>query len=185
MAGSDWRLTTENCALVVIDVQEKLMAAMQRREETIAACRRLVAAAKILEIPALVTLQYVKGLGPLCEELQEPADGLATIEKTAFSCCGADGFRAWLEQWHRPRLILCGVEAHVCVLQTAFDLLADERAVHVCADAVCSRRDRDAEIALERVRDRGAAVTTVESALFEILREAGTERFKACLPLFR
>lgn len=181
----DWRLTTDNTALVVIDVQEKLMAAMTRRDETVAGVRKLVAAAKILNIPTLVTLQYVKGLGPLCPEIAEVATGLTGIEKLSFSCCGHDAFTRAVKELRRPRVILCGVESHVCVQQTAIDLMGMDKFVYVCADATCSRRDLDHQTAMERLRDCGAVITTVESAVFEILRQASTEPFKQCLPLWK
>jgi nicotinamidase-related amidase len=82
-------------------------------------------------------------------------------------------------------VLLCGVESHVCVLQTAIDLMGRDFFVYVCADAVCSRHDTDYQVALERLRDCGAVITTVESAVFEMLREAGTASFKQCLPLFK
>jgi len=182
---SDWRLTPQNCALLVVDVQEKLMAVMERRAETIAAVNRLLRAARVLQVPSLITLQYVKGLGPLCAELIEAAAGLPTFEKLAFSGCDVEPLQRALKELHRPRILLGGVETHVCVQQTAIDLMDAGFFVYVCADAVCSRRDRDRDMALERLRDCGAVITTVESAVFEMLREAGTPAFKACLPLFK
>jgi nicotinamidase-related amidase len=182
---SDWRLTPQNTALVVVDVQEKLMAAMSHRAEVVAGSDKLLRAARALNVPALVTLQYVKGLGPLCPELTESAAGAPTFEKMTFSCCGVDAFANALKDLRRQRVILCGVETHVCVQQTAIDLMNAGYFVYVCADAVCSRRDTDRDVALERMRDCGAVITTVESAIFEMLREAGTPQFKACLPLFK
>ena len=181
---SDWRLTPQNTALVVVDVQERLMAAMARRSETVAAVDKLVRAARILQLPALVTLQYVKGLGPLCSELVETTTGLPVIEKLTFSCCGAEEFARIVKGLHRQCIIVCGVEAHVCVQQTVIDLLKDY-SVYLPVDAICSRRELDATVAVERLRDCGAVITTVESAVFELLREAGTPQFKACLPLFK
>lgn len=182
---NDWRLTPQNAALVVVDVQEKLMAAMTRRAEVVAGTDKLLRAARVLNLPALVTLQYVKGLGPLCPELAEAAAGAPVFEKMTFSCCGTEAFAGAVKELHRQRIILCGVETHVCVQQTAIDLLAAGYSVYVCADAVCSRRDLDRDVALERMRDCGAVITTVESAIFELLREAGTEAFKQCRPLFK
>src|SRR5690242_9285488 len=121
---SDWRLTVENAVLVVVDVQEKLMAAMERRGEVVGAIGKLAQAARILSLPTMVTLQYVKGLGPLCAELIEPTAGAMTVEKLAFSCCGQPDFVTQLKNLRRQRVILCGVEAHVCVQQTAIDLMA-------------------------------------------------------------
>ena len=182
---ADWRLTPQNTALVVVDVQEKLMAAMARRSETVAAVDKLVRAARILQLPTLVTLQYVKGLGPLCTELTEATAGLPVMEKLAFSCCGSEEFMSAIRGLHRQRIILCGAETHVCVQQTAIDLMNAGFYVNVIADAVCSRHDADYWVAIARLRDCGAVITTVETAVFELLREAGTPQFKACLPLFK
>ena len=181
---SDWRLTPQNTALVVVDVQERLMVAMARRAETVAAVDKLVRAARILQLPALVTLQYVKGLGPLCAALAEATAGLPVMEKLTFSCCGSAEFISTIKGLRRPRIIVCGVEAHVCVQQTVIDLLKDY-SVYVPVDAICSRRDLDRDMAIARLRDCGAVITTVESAVFELLREAGTPQFKQVLPLFK
>jgi nicotinamidase-related amidase len=182
---SDWRLSPQNAALVVVDIQEKLMAAMSRRAEVVAGADKLLRAARALNLPALVTLQYAKGLGPPCAELTEAATGAPTFEKMTFSCCGVDAFQNAVKDLRRQRIVLCGVETHVCVLQTAIDLMNDGYFVYVCADAICSRRDTDRDVALERMRDCGAVITTVESAIFEMLREAGTDQFKACRSLFK
>ena len=182
---SDWRLTAENTALVVVDVQERLMAAMTRRAETIAGVQKLLGAARVLKLPVVLTAQYPKGLGPVCPEILEAALGIPVLEKLEFSCYGSAEFVRTVKDLRRQRILLCGVEAHVCVQQTAIDLLADGRSVYVCADAICSRRDLDCQVALDRMCDCGAVITTVESAVFELLRAAGTEQFKACLPLFK
>ena len=181
---SDWRLTPQNSALVVIDVQEKLMNLMPRRAELVGAIQRLIGAARVLQVPTLVTAQYTKGLGPICAEIAEAMPGITPTEKIAFSCCGSDEFMRAVKDLRRQRMILCGIEAHVCVQQTAIDLMKDYF-VYVCADAVGSRHDIDYTVAIERIRDCGAVITTVESVVFELLREAGTEQFKQILPLFR
>ena len=161
------------------------MAAMARRGETVAAVDKLVRAARILQLPTLVTLQYVKGLGPLCAELADATAGLPVLEKLTFSCCGSEEFVRTVRGLNRQRIILCGAETHVCVQQTAIDLMNAGFYVNVTADAVCSRRETDYAIAIARLRDCGAVITTVESAVFELLRAAGTPQFKACLPLFK
>lgn len=181
---SDWRLTPQNTALVVIDVQEKLMNAMPRRAEALAAIQRLMAAARVLNLPTILTAQYIKGLGPVCPEVMEAAPGIQPIEKLAFSCCGSEEFMRAVKDLRRQRLLLCGIETHVCVQQTAIDLMKDHF-VYVVADAVCSRHEMDASVAIDRIRDCGAVITTVESAVFELLREAGTDQFKQILPLFK
>lgn len=181
---SDWRLTPQNTALVVIDVQEKLMNAMPRRVEMLASIQKLIGAARVLKLPTLVTAQYIKGLGPVCAEITGATPGIKPIEKMAFSCCGSEEFMRSLKELGRQRIILCGIEAHVCVQQTAIDLMKDYF-VYVVADAICSRRRHDHKVAVERLRDCGAVITTVESAVFELLREAGTDQFKQVLPLFK
>ena len=156
------------------------MAAMPRRAELIDGVQKLLGAAKVLQLPVVVTAQYVKGLGPVCAEL---GCGEA-VEKMTFSCCGVEAFQRAVKDLRRQRLIVCGVETHVCVQQTVIDLMKDYF-VYVPVDAVCSRRDLDRDLAIERMRDCGAVITTVESAIFELLREAGTEAFKQCRPLFK
>ena len=182
---SDWRLTTHNAVLVIVDVQEKLMAVMPRRDEVVAGIKKLAAAAKILDLPVLVTTQYTKAIGQTLAEVTEAAGTSTTMDKMTFSCCGHEEFVRALKDQRRQRVIICGVEAHVCVQQTVIDLMNAGYFVYVTADAVCSRRDLDRDVAIERMRDCGAVITTVESALFEMLREAGTPLFKACLPLFK
>ena len=181
---SDWRLTPQNSALVAIDVQEKLMNVMPRRAETLASILKLIGAAQILKLPTLVTAQYIRGLGPVCAEIAEAMPGITPIEKTAFSCCGSEEFLRAAKDLRRQRIILCGIEAHVCVQQTTIDLMKDYF-VYVAADAICSRHEVDYTVAVERMRDCGAVITTVESAVFELLRESSTDQFKQILPLFK
>jgi nicotinamidase-related amidase len=181
---SDWRLTPQNSALVVIDVQEKLMNVMPQRAAALASIQELIGASRVLKLPTLVTAQYIKGLGPICPEIAEATPGITPIEKMAFSCCGSEEFLRAVKDLGRQRIILCGIEAHVCVQQTAIDLMKDYF-VYVAADAICSRHRHDHKVAVERMRDCGAVITTVESAVFEILRESGTDLFKQILPLFK
>jgi nicotinamidase-related amidase len=165
-------LVRDRAALLVIDVQEgfrpyPVFAGVAE------ACAKLVQAARILELPTLVSEQYPKGLGHTAPEvgLQDERP----IEKTVFSAARAEGFDlAGAEQ-----AIVCGIEAHVCVSQTVHDLLADGIEVHVPADAVGSRHDIDYQRGLERMERAGAVVSTVEAALFELLERAGTPEFKA------
>jgi nicotinamidase-related amidase len=158
-------------ALVVVDVQEGF-----RPYESFAgvasSCAKLVAAARILGVPALVSEQYPKGLGHSAAELgleDEPR-----IEKTVFSAARAEGF----DLAGREQAVVCGIETHVCVSQTVHDLLAKGVEVHVPADAVGSRHQLDYERGLERLEEAGAVISTVESALFELLERAGTPEFK-------
>jgi nicotinamidase-related amidase len=165
-------LARDRAALVVVDVQEgfRTYASFAGVAE---ACGKLSRAARILHVPALVSEQYPKGLGRTAPEVgleDEPR-----IEKTVFSAARAPGF----ELGGRDQAIVCGIETHVCVGQTVYDLLEREVEVHVPADAVGSRHSLDYERALERMQRAGAVVSTVEAVLFELLERAGTPEFKA------
>ncbi len=165
-------LQRDNAALVVVDVQEGFRP-YDSFAGVAAACAKLLAAARILGVPALVSEQYPKGLGHSAPELgieHEPR-----IEKTVFSAVRADGF----DLQEREQAIVCGIETHVCVSQTVHDLLDRGVEVHVPADAVGSRHEIDYERGLERLERAGAVVGTVESSLFELLERAGTPEFKA------
>lgn len=157
---------------------------MPRRAEVLASIQKLIGAARVLKLPTLVTAQYIKGLGPVCAEVAKATPDIVPIEKMAFSCCGSEEFMRVVKDLRRQRIILCGIEAHVCVQETAIDLMKDYF-VYVAADAICSRHDTDYPVAIERMRDCGAVITTVESAVFELLRESGTKPFKQILPLFK
>ncbi len=165
-------LTRTRAALVVIDMQEGF-----RPYETFAAvaaaCGRLVEGARILAVPTRATEQYPKGLGHTAPEIG--LNGMHAIPKTVFSACRAEGF----DLDGRDQVIVCGIEAHVCVSQTVHDLLAAGVEVHVPADAVGSRHPIDYERALPRLERAGAVVTTIESALLELCERAGTPEFKA------
>jgi nicotinamidase-related amidase len=170
-------LVRERAALVVVDVQEGF-----RRYDAFAgvaaACGKLVQAARILELPTLVSEQYPKGLGHTAPEVG--LEDERRIEKTVFSAARAAGFDLplWGAGSAAGQAIVCGIETHVCVSQTVHDLLADGIEVHVPADAVCSRHRIDHERGLERMERAGAVVSTVEAALFELLERAGTPEFK-------
>ena len=165
-------LARDRAALVVVDVQEGFRA-YDSFAGVAASCAKLLAGARILDVPALVSEQYPKGLGHSAPELgieDEPR-----IEKTVFSAARADGFGLG----GRDQAIVCGIETHVCVSQTVHDLLEQGVEVHVPADAVGSRHAIDYERGLERLERAGAVVSTVESSLFELLGRAGTPEFKA------
>jgi nicotinamidase-related amidase len=165
-------LDRDRAALVVVDVQEGFRP-YEVFGRVAASSAKLLAAARILDVPALVSEQYPKGLGHSAPELglqDEPR-----IEKTVFSAARADGF----DLHERGQAIVCGIETHVCVSQTVHDLLDRGVEVHVAADAVGSRHDVDYRRGLERLQRAGAVVTTVESVLFELLGRAGTPEFKS------
>jgi nicotinamidase-related amidase len=165
-------LARDRAAVVVIDVQEGFRP-YPAFERVASSTAKVLEAARILEVPALVSEQYPRGLGPTAPEVgvaDEPR-----LEKVVFSAARAEGF----DLQGRPQAVVCGIETHVCVSQTVHDLIADGVEVHVLADAVGSRHDLDHERALERMERAGAVVSSVEAALFELLERAGTPEFKA------
>jgi nicotinamidase-related amidase len=165
-------LARDRTALVVVDVQEAFRP-YASFERVAAASGTLLQAARILQVPAIVTEQYPKGLGHTAREVG--LDGEQPLEKTVFSAVRADHF----DLAGRDQAIVCGIETHVCVSQTVHDLLEQGVEVHVPADAVGSRHAIDYERGLERLERAGAVVSTVEAALFELLERAGTPEFKA------
>ena len=173
-------------ALVVVDIQEKLAALMTERERVVANSCKLIRAGLRLGVPMVVTEQYPKGLGPTVPAVIEALGGeYAPIEKLAFGCCGEPAYAERLDASRRTQVVLCGMAAHVCVLQTCLALLEKGLEVHVAADAVCSRRVELARPALEQMRQAGAVITSVESVLFQWLGRAGTAEFKDVLKLIK
>jgi nicotinamidase-related amidase len=170
------RLDAATSALCVIDVQERLLPAMAEGERVVRRCRRLVEAARLLAVPTLLTEQYPKGLGPTVGSLAELLP--PPIAKMTFSCCGTSTFGESLPA-SVSAIVLCGLETHVCVAQTALDLLAAGFAACIAVDAVASRHSIDHEIALRRLESAGAIVTTSEAVLFEWCGSAEHPQFQA------
>jgi nicotinamidase-related amidase len=170
-------------ALLVVDVQERLVPAMADGLRVVWNVRRLIDGAKILGLPVVATEQYPKGLGATVAELAERL-GPATAKLT-FSCGGCGQLFEEMRGRGVHKILVCGIEAHVCVAQTVLDLLADGWRVYVAADAVGSRFAEDCRIALGRMDSAGATLTTVEAALFEWCEVAGTAEFKAISRLAR
>ena len=169
-------MSRSDSALLVIDVQEKLVAAIGSAARIVWNVRRLIDGAEVLGLPVVATEQYPQGLGPTVPEL---ASRLRTRPaKLGFSCRELGELFAELRQRNIEKLLVCGLEAHVCVQQTALDLMADGWRVYVAADAVGSRFDLDCQTALRRMESSGAVLTTTEAALFEWCQAAGTPEFK-------
>lgn len=175
----------ERTAILVIDFQEKLVPVIPDAVMIQANLVILAKAAGILGVPLLVTEQYPKGLGSTVPALAEELGEVARIEKTSFSCFGEPFFVDNLRRTGVDTLILGGVEAHVCVAQTALEALDAGYKVHILADAVGSRNPEHAKIALERLRDAGGQISCTEMALFELLGKAGTPEFKQIQSLIK
>lgn len=178
----------DDTSFVVVDVQERLMGVMPEgiTETNLKNMKILLEAARILDIPVTVTEQYPKGLGPTIEEIKESVgEGFSPIEKVVFSCARADEFKSALKDLGRSSVLLTGVETHVCVLQTAIDLVNDGYSVYVPADAVVSRRKLDWQKGVDLMEKAGAVVGTTEAFLFQLLECAGTDEFKQISRLVR
>jgi len=173
--------------LVVVDVQERLFSAMDvdGRDQMISNIKILAAAAQRLGVPILATEQYPKGLGHTLPELRAVLGDVVPFEKTSFSCAGAPGFTERLRSLSAEHIILVGIEAHVCVLLTALDLMTRGLRVSIVADAVCSRRPANCEIGLSQARHAGAVITATETVVFQLLGHADSEAFRELSKLLK
>lgn len=178
-------LQREKAALLVIDIQERILPVIFEYERVVENTLKLINGFKILSVPIYCTEQYPKGLGPTESKIKSALDSTEAIQKMTFSCNGAGDLFQDLKRKRIKQVVVCGIESHVCVLQTVLDLLAEEIQVHVAADAVSSRRKFDYEIALRRMESNGAEITLTESVLFELLNVCGTEEFKAISKLVK
>lgn len=173
------RLLADDCVALVIDVQERLLPVLSGADLLLARTLRLIEGLRLLGVPFVLSEQYPKGLGPTVVPLRAALPGVEPLAKLSFSCWDDQPLRRALEAAGRSTVLVFGVEAHVCVQQTVIDLLAAGRRAVVVADAVTSRDPADVERALQRLRAEGAVVTGSESLLFELLRVAGTDTFRA------
>ena len=171
-------LTTDKTALLIIDIQERIIRVINEYETVVENTIKLIKGFKALGIPIYYTEQYPKGLGPTVESIQNELEGNDAIQKLTFSCSGAGDLFSELKKNGISQVVVCGVESHVCVQQTVLDLLANDFQVNLAADAVSSRRVKDYEISFSRMRQHGAEVTTTEAILFELLNVCGTDVFK-------
>ena len=178
------RLRRADTLLLIVDVQEKLMPVIHQAERVEANCAVLAKAARELRLPMVVTEQYPEKLGATAGSVREAAGFPTAIGKLRFSACTEQTLAA-IESSGRKTVLLCGVEAHVCVLQTALDLRERGYQVFAARDALSSRTPENAQIGWERMQSAGVLPTSTESALFELLEEAGTPDFKAILPLIK
>jgi nicotinamidase-related amidase len=178
-------LRRDDTLLVIVDIQTKLLKVMFEKERLVTNCRKLIQAAKLLEVPMLMTEQYPKGMGPTDPQILEVLEGVDNIAKVTFSCCGVDDFNRKIRESGKKQIVVMGIEAHVCVLQTVLDLIHREYFVFVPYDAISSRKEGDCRNALERMRQAGASVGSVESAVFELLERGGTQIFKEVARLIK
>lgn len=178
-------LDSKNSILCVVDIQERLLPHMHNKETVLRGSSILIQAAKTLDVPVLVTEQYPKGLGHTVPEIQAHIEGVPVYEKTTFSCFGNPDFAQALKNSGRNTLILCGIESHVCVLQTALETLNVLARVVVVADATGSRSEDNHTLALKRLRHSNVEIVSVEMALMEWLRDAKNPKFKEVQALIK
>ncbi len=184
-SGGSKRIKREKSMLLVIDLQQKLIPVMADSQLLMKMCERLLAAGRILEVPSACTEQYPKGLGGTAEPVCALISCKEIRPKMHFSSCRAEGLLDDLRSQGRPQVVVIGIEAHVCVQQTVLELLEADFQVFVCVDGVSSRRPLDRDVALQRMQQAGAVLTTTESVIFEWLEEAGTPAFKEISRLVR
>lgn len=179
-------LSVDSSVLLVIDMQEKLVPLMEHRDRILKQTRILMESARLLGVPVVITEQYPKGLGKTVHELQDATpDGAIVLEKTEFCAHDAPGFHEAVHALGRSQILVCGIEAHVCVLQTALAIMACGKTVFVAHDAVSSRQKRNLKAALWRMTQAGAIPFTSEMALFEWTRTARHPQFKALQALIK
>lgn len=181
-------LGRDTCTLVVVDMQEPFLRAIHGRDALTQNVTLLCRAAAILGIPVIATEQYAERMGPTIADVTAAATGALVqppIDKLCFSCAGSDPFQKALADTGRRQVLLCGVETHICVSQTAHDLLEAGYQTHVAADAVSSRTLEKHKLGMERIRDSGIRPCAAEAAVYEWLYAAGTPAFKEILTLVR
>ena len=179
------KLLKDNVLLLVIDVQEKIFATLFEKKETEINILRLIRGAGILGIPIIWTEQYPKGLGHTIASVRKALRDKNVQEKITFSCLENHDIATAIMSLHKSQALVCGIEAHVCVYQTALDLMERGIETHIASDAVMSRKELNYHLALEKLRDTGAFITSVEMALFELQKIAKGETFKAIADIIK
>jgi nicotinamidase-related amidase len=176
-------IEAESTALIVIDIQEKLLPPIFEKERLVRNSQLLLRLAGILGLPVLATTQYAKGLGPTVPEIASLLPPGEIMDKTAFSCFGSDSFCSSVRELpgNRNTLVVCGMETHICVLQTVLGALNQGFLVHVASDAVSSRAESNWQIGLRRMEVAGALISSTETVIYELLRGSGTPAFKEML----
>ncbi|MEA1962496.1 MAG: isochorismatase family protein [Bacillota bacterium] len=181
---SKYELINEDSILLVIDLQEKLMKAMEKREQVYKNTNLLIAIAKQFNIPIIITEQYPKGLGTTVSEIQNNLDQYEYVEKNSFNAC-TQSLKQILEKHKQKTILVTGSETHICVFQTVRDLLEKGYQVQVVKDAVCSRTEDNYNNGLDLMKDMGAVISNAETMVFDLLKVSGTPEFKAISPLLK
>ncbi|MCX8026811.1 MAG: hydrolase [Thermodesulfovibrionales bacterium] len=171
-------INKDNCALMIIDIQERLADVMKMKESVVTNTLHLVEISKMFGIPIILTEQYPKGLGKTVKEITDALANYNPLEKITFDCCLNDVIKNAILSVNKSHIIITGMETHICVLQTTLSLLQMGYHCHLVNDAVCSRTKQNWKTGISLMSDAGAVITSTETVLFQILKQAGTEEFK-------
>lgn len=178
-------LPPESTALLVIDVQGKLAHSVHNREALFENLQKVIRGVQVMDIPIVWTEQYPEGLGSTIPEIAQLIDQPQPLTKTSFSCCGSQPIVEKLKQLNRPQLLVCGIEAHICVYQSVMELLTHGYQIEVITDAISARKLYDKELGLQKMVLAGAAPTSTEMCLFELIKDARSPRFKKILEIVK
>lgn len=178
-------LEIQNTTLIIVDIQERLAHFVHGNDLLIKNLQKLIKGVQVFKIPILWIEQNPEGLGPTIPEIADISSDFRPIRKMSFSCCRNDGFMQTLTDLHRRQVIIAGIEAHICVCQTAVDLVNIGYEVQVVADAISSRNIENKEIGLQKMRDSGVGLTSVETSLFELLKVAEGDQFREIIKIVK
>ena len=178
-------LDRKRTGLLIVDIQEKILAVMAQPERSVENTVKLIKGFQILECPIFVTEQYPEGIGKTVDSIKKVLGNVEIQEKLTFSCCGIENFVRSIRTRKIDQVVVCGIESHVCVWQTVMDLVHEDFIVVVVRDALSSRKNEDYEAALSRMASQGIGVSTTEMVLFELLEKAGTDEFKKISKLIK
>ncbi len=178
-------LEPDRSGLFIIDIQEKLLKTMFNKDELIKNCEKLIKGCTILKIPVFLTEQNPEGLGKTSKIIKKSIGEIEPIEKSTFSCCGIDGFINKVRSHKLNQIILCGIESHVCIWQSAMDFLSNDFQVVVAKDCISSRKETDYQNALQRMVQEGIAVDSTEMIFFEMVKRYSSDFFKEILELIK
>jgi nicotinamidase-related amidase len=178
-------LERSRAVLVLVDIQDRLHAEVVRRDAVASSLAKLAEAAKVLRLPVVVTEHAVKAFGPTIAPVRAALEAYEPVHKIVFSCFGSEEFRARLRGLGRAQVVLAGYETHVCVCQTALDAVAEGYSVHLVRDATSARSEANVAVGLEKMAGAGVVPASAETVIFELLGRAGTDEFRALLPVIK
>lgn len=185
MLRSEYVATRENSMLLIIDVQQAMLKVIDSWKRTARKVRQLIRSSDVFDIPILLTEQYTKGLGETLPELLKEIDSPQVFQKEHFSACLEDNFIPTIQSYNRKKIVVVGMETHVCVLQTCLDLMTSGFQVHLVADAVASRSNENRDIAIDLMKQAGAVISSTEIVIFQWALRANTDDFRKILPIVK